>query len=197
MYLGYFRYCLPGPVGIRLIVFQRDPQVPQADQNSATVRIGDDVYHAFAFGCFNLGVYLKHCALRCNFQEADAIFLRAPNSGIIGIESTSAALRSFICANFQQASCYVAPKCCRREPTSVGGLALLRALADGDDSQCRECHWNENKHSEAKGKRDPIKKPIIVNTTMNTPFIRRGSLCASSNVTAKRRCKKLHNVAES
>ena len=86
MYLGYDRHRLPGPVGIRLIVSQRDPQAPQADQNRAAIRISDDAYHAFAFGCFNLGVYLKHYALQCNFQEADAIFSRAPNSGSIDID---------------------------------------------------------------------------------------------------------------
>jgi hypothetical protein len=31
----------------------------------------------------------------------------------------------FICANFQQASCYFVPKHCRRVPTSVRGLAWL------------------------------------------------------------------------
>ena len=37
--------------------------------------------------------------------------------------------RSVICANFKQASCYFAPKCCRHVPTSVSNALIAYALA--------------------------------------------------------------------
>jgi hypothetical protein len=48
---------------------------------------------------------------------------------IAGAQSAFAEHRSVICADFQQASCYCAPKCCRRMPTSASNILIARSLS--------------------------------------------------------------------